>query len=73
VSYEPDFTYTNHGSVWTIRAASQEAKEFAERHFVVEDWQGARDYFTADWRPAKRLIERLRDDEGFLVEDVSGT
>lgn len=64
----PDFSYTRHGSVWTIVAESDEAKRFADEHFEIPDWMGSRSHFTTDWRAAGDLVERL-DQDGFLVED----
>jgi hypothetical protein len=61
-----DFTVYNHGSVWQIEACSLQAKEFAERHFDIESWQGVPQCFVCDWRPAAELVERLRED-GFVV------
>jgi len=62
-----DFKVLNHGSVWTIKAVSEDAKAFAEGNFPVEDWQGTPTNFTTDWRPARDLVEILQA-EGWRVE-----
>jgi hypothetical protein len=62
-----DFSVTNHGSVWSIRAASPEAIAFAQDNFGVEGWQGSSENFTTDHRAARELVERLID-EGWRVE-----
>jgi hypothetical protein len=61
-----DFIVTNHGSVMTIKAVTDEAKQFAEEHFIVEAWMGHPVHFTADWRVATEIASSLRVD-GFEV------
>lgn len=63
----PDFTVTNHGSVWSIQAVSPEAIAFAQDCFDVEPWQGLPENFTTDWRAASALAERLMS-EGWSVQ-----
>jgi len=62
-----DFSITNHGSVWNIRAVSPEAIAFAQDCLAVEGWQGSPENFTTDHRPARDLVERLIN-EGWRVE-----
>lgn len=62
-----DFTVIDHGTVWTVRADSEEAKAFAREYLPVESWQGTPEQFTTDWRPARDLAERL-EHLGFEVE-----
>lgn len=57
-----DFEFTSHGSVWSIRAVSDEAKDFAEENFAVEGWQGAPHYFMTDHRAARALIRQLHEE-----------
>jgi hypothetical protein len=54
-----DFRVINHGSVWTIRAMSPEARTFARDNFEVEGWQGTPEHLIMDHRPASALVERL--------------
>lgn len=61
-----DFAITDHGSVWSIRALSQQAKDFARENFEVEPWMGSPESFTTDWRPARDIVENL-EAEGFNV------
>jgi len=61
-----DFHIYSHGSVWSIIAQTENAKTFARKNFVVEDWQGISEHFTTDWRPARDICERLVND-GFNV------
>jgi len=64
-----DFTAANHGTVWTIKAVSDEAKSFADTNFAVEDWMGVSSNFTTDWRPARDIANNL-EAAGFEVEYV---
>jgi len=61
-----DFTVMNHGLVWSIRAETPEAIAFAKENFHVEPWQGVPENFTTDWRAARDLVERLRE-EGWVL------
>ena len=63
-----DFLVHNFGTVCTIEARSEHAKEFADENFVVEGWQGVPTHFTTDWRPAQNLCERLTADGFNVVE-----
>ncbi len=54
-----DFIFTDHGTVWTIEAISDEAIELADGHFPVEEWQGVPANFTTDHRPAIALADKL--------------
>lgn len=64
----PDFIciFADFGTVWTIKAVSDDAKAFANENFPVEDWMGTPENFTTDWRPARDIAYRLAA-EGFLV------
>ena len=64
-----DFTFTNHGSVWTIRAVSEEAKIFASENLAVESWMGNAHHFTTDRRPASILVDQLIA-EGYEVRSA---
>lgn len=59
---EADFLVSSHGSVWTIEALSDAAREFADEHLQVEDWMGIPTNFSTDHRPARSLCERLEAD-----------
>ncbi len=61
-----DFEVFDNGSVWTIKAVSDSAKQFAEENFEVEPWQGVSIHFSTDWRVARDLVRQLVD-EGFKV------
>lgn len=62
-----DFGVTDHYTAWTITAVSDEAKAFAEEHFLdVGGWQGTATNFTTDWRPARDLVAML-EDAGFTI------
>jgi hypothetical protein len=61
-----DFIVTDCGSVMTIKAVTDAAKEFAEENFLVESWMGHPVHFTADWRVATDLAIQLRAD-GFDI------
>jgi hypothetical protein len=61
-----DFEVTDQGSVWSIRAVSDAAKDFARKNFAVEGWQGTQENFWTDWRIASNLAERLAS-EGWNV------
>ena len=61
-----DFTITDHGTVWTIRAVTGAAKIFAKEHFVVPGWAGVPEHFTTGHRAGLALCERLVED-GFTV------
>jgi hypothetical protein len=61
-----DFAFQNHGTVITVIAESETAKEFARENFPVEGWQGTPERFTTDWRAARDLMARLAV-EGFEV------
>lgn len=65
----PDFVcmFGNFSTVWTIEAVSAAAKDFANAHFPVESWMGTPEKFTTDWRPARDIVQRLAEDEGFVV------
>jgi len=56
-----DFEIIDYGSVYTIRAKSHEAKEFARENFPVAPWQGCAEDFQTDWRAARDLYRRLWD------------
>jgi hypothetical protein len=62
----PDFIVTDCGSVMTIKAVTEHAKEFAEENFCVEAWMGHPGHFTTDWRVATELAQQLRVD-GFEI------
>ena len=61
-----DFQMIDHGTVWTIIAKSDAAKEFANENLAVEDWMGSPEKFTTDWRPARNLAQSL-EGEGFVI------
>jgi hypothetical protein len=61
---QADFLVSSHGSVVTIEALSDAAREFAEEHFEVPGWAGIPTHFTTDHRPALALCEQL-DADGF--------
>lgn len=64
-----DFRFINHGSVVTVVAVSEAAKEFAAEAFkFVEDWQGTPEQFTTDWRVARDIFDRLHAEEDFVIE-----
>jgi hypothetical protein len=65
----PDFIFQNHGSVVTVTAESNAAKEFARENLAVEGWQGSPERFTTDWRPAQTLMQQLAGD-GFEVAEA---
>ena len=54
-----DFEFTEHGTVWTIEAISDEAISLANDNFGVADWQGIPTRFTTDHRPAIALADKL--------------
>ena len=62
-----DFVFTSHGSVVTVEAVSDAARELAEDNFPVEGWQGIPTNFTTDHRAAINLLNQLCN-EGWLVE-----
>jgi hypothetical protein len=64
----PDFIFQNHGSVITVIAESDAAKEFARENLAVEGWQGSPERFTTDWRPAQALMQQFAA-EGFEVSE----
>jgi hypothetical protein len=61
-----DFVVTSYGSVWNIRAESNEAKEFAKENLPVEGWMGSPTNFTTDHRAARDLIDQLSN-EGWEI------
>lgn len=66
---KPDFiaSFGQFSTVWSIRAVSEAAKEFARDNIPVEDWMGTPESFTTDWRPAREICRRLAEEEGFIV------
>lgn len=66
MTMQADFIVSTHGSVWTIEAVSDAAREFAEEHLEVPGWAGIPTHFTTDHRPARDLCERL-DADGFTL------
>lgn len=64
-----DFRFVWFGSVVTVEAVSEAAKDFAEENFPVDSWQGQPTRFTTDWRPAQALAERLAS-EGWVIADA---
>jgi len=65
-----DFSVTSFGSVWSIVAVSEAAREFAIENFPVEGWQGSPTNFSTDHRAARDLCERLAD-EGWSINGDS--
>lgn len=62
-----DFSFHNHGSVVTVIAESDSAKEYAAEHFTVEAWQGTPEHFACEYRYALD-IHNCVIEEGFTVE-----
>lgn len=61
-----DFVVTNHGSVFQFNPLSDTAKVFTNEQLGLESWQRLGNTFNVDHRPARQLIDQLRD-EGFTV------
>lgn len=66
---KPDFIahFGDFSTCWTITAETEAAKEFARDNFSVECWMGEPEHFTTDWRPARDIVRRLAEEEGFTV------
>jgi hypothetical protein len=64
-----DFRIIDHGSVVTVMAVSDAAKDFAEENFAVPGWMGSPHRFTTDHRPAHMLVEQIMD-QGFDVDGI---
>lgn len=64
-----DFRITNHGSVCSVSALSDDAKAFAEENFAVPDFCGTPIHFTTDARPAALLMEQMQE-QGFEIEGL---
>jgi hypothetical protein len=62
-----DFIVYQHGTVWLLRAVTKAARLFIEEHVHIKPWQGTPAAFTADWRPARDLVEALIA-EDFVLE-----
>jgi len=64
-----DFRIINHGSVCTVLAVSDDAREFAEENFAIPGWAGSPTRFTTDSRPAFCLMEDMAA-QGFEVDGL---
>ncbi len=67
MTQKPDFIVYQHGTVWSFQAVTEAARLVIEEHVLVEPWQGIPAAFTADYRPARHLVEALIAD-GYIVE-----
>jgi hypothetical protein len=65
--FRTDFVVTSFGSVVSVKAVSEEAREFANANLPVDGWQGNPTDFYTDWRPGVALGEQLQD-EGWAVK-----
>lgn len=60
------FVY-DHGSVWTVEAASRRARNWVRDNVApIESWAGTEKRFTGDWRPMQALVEGAAAD-GLVV------
>jgi hypothetical protein len=66
-----DFIFTDHGSVVTIEAVTDEAQQLANDYFGVEGWQGLPTNFTTDWRAGALMFENLQA-EGYEIQVQQG-
>lgn len=63
------FVY-DHGSVWTVEAASRRARTWVRDNVgPIESWAGTEQRFTGDWRPMRALVEGAVAD-GLVVSEA---
>lgn len=63
---QPDFTITNHGSVWSFQPHTEAAQEWLDEHVEAEDWQFVGPSLCVDHRLAYALAEGIAE-AGFTI------
>lgn len=65
-----DITYRDEGTVILFTIQNDTTKQWVDDNLNLEGWQWVGPYaFAIDHRPARQLIEQLRELEGFTVEE----